>query len=201
MACIIRQLLDFARRRTPRKERADLCKLTEQTTDLLATIARSKNVEIQLGPQPRPLVAEADSGQLQQVLTNLLVNAIQAMPKGGTVTVGLSRGPYRPRSVAGDGASLGDFARIDVRDEGIGISQDNLRHIFDPFFTTKQVGEGTGLGLSIAYGIVEDHGGWLSVESVVDQGSCFSVFLPLIAETADRIPAVQAAGTVSNKNL
>ncbi len=135
---------------------------------------------------------------LQQVLTNLLVNAIQAMPKGGAINVSLDRGDYRPRSVAADGARWGDFARIDVRDEGVGISNDHLHHIFDPFFTTKEVGEGTGLGLSIAYGIVEDHGGWIDVESVVGQGSCFSVFLPLVADTAQRTPPVQAPASLSN---
>ena len=103
---------------------------------------------------------------------------------------------YRPRSIAGDGAHLGDFARIDVRDEGVGISKDQLHHIFDPFFTTKEVGEGTGLGLSIAYGIVEDHGGWIEVESVVGKGSRFSVFLPLVAETAERTPPVQPAASL-----
>jgi signal transduction histidine kinase len=191
MAAIIRQLLDFARRRTPRKGRTDLASLTEQTTQLLDSLAKSKNVEIKLSSQAGPLPAEADTGQLQQVLTNLLVNAVQAMPKGGAINVTLGRGNYRPRGGPA-GGSWGDFARIDVRDQGVGISKDELNHIFDPFFTTKEVGVGTGLGLSIAYGIVEDHGGWIDVESVVGQGSCFSLFLPLVAETAQGTPPVQS---------
>jgi two-component system, NtrC family, sensor kinase len=192
MAGIIRQLLDFARRRGPRKERTDLSRVTEQTTQLLEALAKNKNVEIKLSSQGGPFLAEADAAQLQQVLTNLLINAIQAMPKGGAIDVSLERGDYRPRALAADGTRWGDFARIAVRDQGVGISKDHLRHIFDPFFTTKEVGEGTGLGLSIAYGIVEDHGGWIDVESVVGQGSCFSVFLPLVADTAQRTPPVQS---------
>ena len=109
-----------------------------------------------------------------------------------------SIGAITVRAVAADGARWGDFARLNVRDEGVGISNDHLHHIFDPFFTTKEVGEGTGLGLSIAYGIVEDHGGWIDVESVVGQGACFSVFLPLVADTAQRTPPVQAPASLSN---
>ncbi|HEX4070968.1 MAG TPA: ATP-binding protein [Planctomycetaceae bacterium] len=197
MAVIIRQLLDFARRRTPRKERTELSLLTQVTTQLLDGLAKSKHVEIEFASSPEELPAMADAGQLQQVLSNLLVNAVQAMPNGGTIKVATSRGNYRPRSVGADVAGWGDYARIDVRDEGVGIPPDNLHHIFDPFFTTKGVGEGTGLGLSIAYGIVEDHGGWIDVASVVGQGSCFSVFVPLINEPAERMSPAQPA-TVPN---
>ena len=196
MAGIIRQLLDFARRRSPRKERADLSRLIEQTTQLLDGLAKAKNVEIKLAACSDSCFVEADAGQLQQVLTNLLVNAIQAMPKGGCIDVGLDRGDFRPRAVGTEGPRMGDFARIKVKDDGMGISKDHLHHIFDPFFTTKQVGEGTGLGLSIAYGIIEDHGGWIDVQSVVGQGTCFSVFLPLIANTAQRTPPIHAQPTV-----
>lgn len=72
----------------------------------------------------------------------------------------------------------GDYLCVSVRDDGIGISEDNMRHLFDPIFTTKDVGEGTGLGLSIAYGIVSEHGGWIDVVSEPGKGSCFSVYLP-----------------------
>ncbi len=197
MAVIIRQLLDFARRRTPRKERTELSRLTQVTTQLLDGLAKSKHVEIEFASSPEELPVMADAGQLQQVLSNLLVNAVQAMPNGGTIKVATSRGNYRPRSVGADVAGWGDYARIDVRDEGVGIPPDNLHHIFDPFFTTKGVGEGTGLGLSIAYGIVEDHGGWIDVKSVVGQGSCFSVFVPLLNEPAERTSPAQPA-TVPN---
>jgi two-component system, NtrC family, sensor kinase len=197
MAAIIRQLLDFARRRTPKKERTELSRLTQLSVQLMNELAKSKNVAIEFAPPPEEFPAMADVGQLQQVLSNLLVNAVQAMPDGGTIKVAVSRGKYRPRSVGSDVAGWGDSARIDVRDEGIGIPPENLHHIFDPFFTTKGVGEGTGLGLSIACGIIEDHGGWIDVESVVGKGSCFSVFVPLINEPAERMSPVQPA-TVRN---
>jgi two-component system NtrC family sensor kinase len=198
MAGIIRQLLDFARRRCPRKELTNLVHLTEKTTRIVEGLAKSKKIEIKIDSQLDRLLADADAGQLQQVLTNLLVNAIQAMPNGGTICASLGHGANHPRAGAGAGARLGRFARIDVRDEGVGISSDDLRHIFDPFFSTKGVGEGTGLGLSIAYGIVEDHGGWIDVESVVGKGSCFSVFLPLAADATRGSPAVQAEATMPN---
>jgi len=182
MAAIIRQLLDFARRRTPKKERTELAPLISLSIKLLDALAKSKHVAIEFAPPSEDFPAMADPGQLQQVLSNLLLNAVQAMPDGGTINLAVSRGNYRRRGMESDVATLGDSARIDIRDNGIGIPPDNRHHIFDPFFTTKGVGEGTGLGLSIAYGIVEDHGGWIDVDSVVGKGSCFSVFVPLINE-------------------
>jgi two-component system, NtrC family, sensor kinase len=162
-------------------------------------LAKSKNVDIKLALQDVPLVTLADAGQLQQVLSNLLMNAIQAMPNGGAINVRLDHGEFRPPAITRDDVHLCDYARIDVKDEGTGISRDHLHHIFDPFFTTKEVGEGTGLGLSIAYGIVEDHGGWIDVESVVGQGSCFSVYLPLVADESPRMPPVQSLPSVSTE--
>jgi signal transduction histidine kinase len=194
MTVIIRQLLDFARRRLPRKEHADLLRLTEQTTQLLDPLAKTKQVEIKFSSSAGPLSAEIDAGQIQQVLTNLLVNAIQAMPEGGTIDVSVDRGQFRPHTEVGAGSQTdgrGEIARIDVRDQGVGISKDHLRRIFDPFFTTKEVGQGTGLGLSIAYGIVQDHSGWIDVESVVGQGTRFSIYLPLDANASPRTAPTQ----------
>jgi len=199
MAGIIRQLLDFARRRGPRKDRTSLSTLIKETTNFMEALAKSKNVEIKLALEDDPLVTLADAGQLQQVLSNLLMNAMQAMPNGGAINVRLDHGEFRPPAITRDDVHLGDYARIDVKDEGTGISKDHLNHIFDPFFTTKEVGEGTGLGLSIAYGIVEDHGGWIDVESAVGQGSCFSVYLPLVADESHRTPPLQPVRTASTE--
>lgn len=201
MAGIIRQLLDFARRRGPRKDRTSLSTLIKETTNFMEALAKSKNVDIKLALEDDhdPLVTLADAGQLQQVLSNLLMNAMQAMPNGGAINVRLDHGEFRPPAITRDDVHLGDYARIDVKDEGTGISKDHLNHIFDPFFTTKEVGEGTGLGLSIAYGIVEDHGGWIDVESAVGQGSCFSVYLPLVADESHRTPPLQPVRTASTE--
>ena len=121
-------------------------------------------------------MARVDPGQIQQVLTNLVVNAFQAMPEGGRVEVRIRAARTRPPEVpAGPEA---DYLCIEFEDEGEGIPHEVQSRLFDPFFTTKDVGEGTGLGLSIAHGIVLDHGGWIDVESKPGEGSCFSVYLP-----------------------
>lgn len=177
---IVRELLNFARRGTPARSRLDLIPLLQQTIRLLEPVAGKQNVEIALEAAPRRAFAEADAGQLQQVFTNLLINATQSMPDGGEVEVsveGVTREPPGESDESSQPAAR-PFWRIDVRDQGVGINPDEMEHLFEPFFTTKDVGEGTGLGLSIAYGIVQDHEGWIDVSSEPGRGSCFSVFLP-----------------------
>ena len=127
------------------------------------------------------LIASVDPDQIQQVLTNLMVNAIQAMPDGGAVQVAIRRERARPPE--DHEADQGDYFCIEVKDEGEGIPQEDLPHLFEPFFTTKEVGEGTGLGLSIAYGIVLEHGGWIDVASQPGQGSRFLAYLPQESST------------------
>jgi signal transduction histidine kinase len=172
MAGIVRQLLDFARRRTPEKKPADLGALAQEAAALLRPLAARQNVGFEL-VDLSPCPADVDAAQIQQVLTNLLMNAIQASPRGARVRVEAST--LRCRGPSG---AEGDYACLAVRDEGPGIPPEDLPHLFDPFFTTKAVGEGTGLGLSVSYGIVEEHGGWIDVQSQTGAGSCFRVFLP-----------------------
>ncbi|HEY8927475.1 MAG TPA: HAMP domain-containing sensor histidine kinase, partial [Polyangia bacterium] len=127
------------------------------------------------GALPTMIGARGDATQVEQALTNLVVNAIQASPEGGEVTVEACLTRAAPPS---DPAGVERvFARVDVRDRGAGIAPEHGPRIFEPFFTTKDVGEGTGLGLSVAYGIARDHGGWIAVDSVPGQGTCFSLFL------------------------
>lgn len=147
---------------------------------LLDPVARRENVTIELASCDAPVMAEVDRSQIQQVISNIIENAIHAMAQGGTVTVRVEPGPFRPTATAN--ASDQPAARVSIEDQGIGITAENLDHIFDPFFTTKEVGKGTGLGLSIAYGIVQDHGGWIEVSSRPGEGSRFLIYLPL-AET------------------
>jgi signal transduction histidine kinase len=176
MTSIIRQLLDFARRGEPKRSPEDLRALSERTLSLLQPLAAKKKVSLSAQTVPS-LAVEVDGGQMQQVLTNLVMNAVQAMERPGTVRMTASRERTRPPPGV-DGGQVADFVRLDVQDEGTGIPPDVLPHIFEPFFTTKDVGEGTGLGLSVSYGIVRDHGGWIAVDSTVGQGSRFSVYLP-----------------------
>ena len=134
-------------------------------------------------PMHAPALAMIDMEQMQQALANLLVNAIQAMPQGGKVEVTIRReARRRSDESAGDSTGTADgnanYWCIAVRDEGSGIAAEHIPHLFEPFFTTKQIGEGTGLGLSIAYGIVQEHGGWIDVISRPGEGSCFTVCLP-----------------------
>jgi signal transduction histidine kinase len=117
-----------------------------------------------------------DPDKLQQVLSNLVINGIQAMPGGGMLKVDIKGEHFRPP--VDHGGPEARFIRISVKDQGIGITEENKIHLFEPFFTTKGVGEGTGLGLSVSRGIVREHGGWIAVESQAGRGSCFSIYLP-----------------------
>jgi two-component system NtrC family sensor kinase len=163
----------------------------EQTSALLTPMAKKASVALVRKGTDEPAKAKVDADQLQQVLTNLVVNGIHAMPRGGMLSVDVDRVRHPPPDhVSGHGE---EWIRVAVRDEGTGIPPEALPHIFDPFFTTKGVGEGTGLGLSVAFGIVREHGGWIGVESESGKGSCFRVFLPV--EKRERESAGHSRGT------
>jgi signal transduction histidine kinase len=176
MTKIIREVLDFARPSKPHKASVDLRQVVRQTMDLLGRLAEERNVRLCFAPDSEPATAEVDVGQIQQVLINLIMNAVQAMPQGGKAEVAVGRTTARPPGQDDDGETT--YFSIEVRDEGVGIPEQNLPHLFEPFFTTKDVGEGAGLGLSISYGIVQEHGGWIDVTSRPGEGSCFTVYLP-----------------------
>jgi len=176
MGAIIRQLLDFARRRTVRKEPRDLVAIVDSTLQLLAHLADRGGVALSASHHALTAVVAIDDGLMQQVVTNLMMNGIQATSPGGSVHVGVHC--QRARSPAELGGEEVDCFCLSVNDTGRGMDADTLAHAFEPFFTTKGVGEGTGLGLSVAYGIVRDHGGWMTAQSQVGEGSQFSVYLP-----------------------
>lgn len=125
---------------------------------------------------PQECLATIDQDSLQQVMTNLLANAVQALGEGGTVRVQVTTESSTPPRVQ-PGVPRA-FVRLSVVDDGTGILPQVLPHIFEPFFSTKGAGDGMGLGLSLVYGIVEDHGGFIALASEVGKGSQFSVFLP-----------------------
>jgi signal transduction histidine kinase len=174
MVRIIRQLLDFARAGQSSVERFDPKRLAEQTLTLVQPDADKRGVRLELTAPAELAELEGDRGQIQQVLTNLLVNAIHAMRKPGTVTLSLEE-RLRQRS---ETEPARRYVVLHVVDEGIGMAPEVASRVFEPFFTTKEVGEGTGLGLSVAFGIVEEHGGFLEVETAPGRGSRFSVNLP-----------------------
>jgi signal transduction histidine kinase len=174
MASIIRQLLDLARRRTPLRARVDMRIVLRDTLELLKPLASQADVELDLmqDKDSADTNVEVDVEQMRQVVANLVMNAIQASPRGGRVEVDIARTVPEP----GNGSR--PYFRLEVRDQGAGIPPDVLPHVFEPFFTTKGVGEGTGLGLSVTHGIIDDHGGWIDVRSDPGRGTVFCVFLP-----------------------
>ena len=178
MSVIIRQLLDFTRRPKQHISQENIAFQIKQIFQLLYPMASRQNVALSLNKADDiEVVLNVDGPQIQQVLTNLLMNSIQAMPNGGKVFVTLTNEMV-------SGARYKDeisrkYIKIRIVDEGEGIPPENFEHLFTPFFTTKTIGTGTGLGLSIAHGIVEEHDGWIDVESSVQNGACFSVYLPM----------------------
>ena len=184
MTVILRQLLDFARRSPPQIKATELKKAVSSTIELLASLAENNHVKLRFNDPKEAFLISVDPEQFRQVVSNLLMNAVQSMPRGGEVTVALIK--KRSGAVPTQAWELARPVKVDttyycltVSDQGSGIDQENLEHIFEPFFTTKGVGEGTGLGLSISYGIIKEHGGWIDVESVPGEGTCFSVYIPV----------------------
>jgi signal transduction histidine kinase len=173
---IIRQLLDFARRRSAEKSRTDLRAVTRHTASLLQPLADKRSVSIEVVTGEAPVEADVDAEQVQQAVTNLVVNGIHAMRTGGRLRMTSRTERVVPPSDVGGGEDA--YACIEVIDEGEGMPPEVVAHIFEPFFTTKDVGEGTGLGLSVSYGIVREHAGFITVESEVGKGSRFRVYLP-----------------------
>jgi signal transduction histidine kinase len=177
MTKIVRRLLQFARREQAQKTQRDLRELVKESLELLRPLADKRGVRLELARTEGVPSASVDAGQMQQVITNLVVNAIQAMTRDGVVTVSLSVGRGMPPPDVGDHEV--DYVCLRVQDQGEGIAEEHLSHIFEPFFTTKDVGEGTGLGLAVTYGIVREHDGWITAESEINLGTIMSVFLPV----------------------
>lgn len=177
MARTIRLTLDYARRRQPEKRSHDLDRVIGNSLEMVTAMATREGVQLERGGLDS-LRLEVDGPQLEQVLTNLLVNAIMASPEGEQVEVGLTRETRDPppRLKLGEAREV---ACLRVRDEGPGIPAEHLPVLFEPFFTTRAPGEGTGLGLPIAWEVVEGHGGWIEVETAPDQGTTMRVCLPL----------------------
>jgi two-component system NtrC family sensor kinase len=162
---IVTDLLKFARQSDPELRYQNIWDTMRTAIRLTDYMTRKGNVKLVFDPQAQPVLLSYDAQQIQQVLINLIQNAVQAMPKGGSLTLDVRSAP--------------PWAEILVRDTGVGITPQNLNRIFDPFFTTKPSGEGTGLGLSVSYGIVATHKGHIDVHSDVGRGTTFTVRLPL----------------------
>ena len=168
-ASLTRQLLTFSRRQVLTPQQLDLNEQVERVSRMLRRLL-AQTISLELSLTSEPTVLEADPGMLDQVLMNLALNARDAMPDGGKLEIGTAR--------------VRDCLRLTVSDTGGGIAPENQGRIFEPFFTTKEVGKGTGLGLATVYSIVEQHRGWIEVDSQLGKGTCISVFLPFEPQDA-----------------
>jgi len=178
-AHLIRQILDFSRKSIIQRQSLDMIAFLKETVRFLQRTI-PENVDIVLEIEAGAYPVHAGLAQLQQMLTNLAVNARDAMPEGGELRFRLSRLVLKPddRPLLAE-MRPGEWVELSVSDTGTGISPEDLPQVFDPFYTTKKVGQGTGLGLAQVYGIVTQHEGFIDVDSEVGKGTTFIVYLPV----------------------
>ena len=176
---LVTQLLAFGMRQELKQQTLDLNAIVGNLENMLKRVTGDK-VELVLLLEPELATVKADQSQLEQVLMNMVVNAHEAMPDGGRLTVRTDNVTVQPGQFKGvPEARSGRFVRLSIADTGVGMSEDTLEQMFEPFFTTKQ--SGTGLGLSVAYGIIRKHGGWIGVDSEPGRGTRFQIYLPAVA--------------------
>ncbi|OIQ65811.1 sensor protein ZraS [mine drainage metagenome] len=183
-ASIIRRLLDFAREKVPVKGFFNLNQVIDDVVRFVERPVSLQHIEISCDLEPQLPQVWGDADLLKQVIMNLLVNAEQAIEGQGQITV-------KTRVMVDTGAAGSEPSQrveVAISDTGCGIPEANMQRIFDPFFTSKEVGKGTGLGLSVSYGIVKSHGGKISVESVVGEGTTFRVILPIKSVNPENEP-------------
>ena len=183
-ASLTRQLLMFSRKNIMQLKPLDLREPASRQTKMLRLL-NGEHITLEFQPPAELPLIIGDNGMIEQVLMNLSVNARDAMPRGGRLTIALETVRLDETYIeTHPEAHVGDFVRLRVRDTGLGMSATTLAHIFEPFFTTKEIGKGTGLGLATVYGIVKQHDGWLEVASEPNQGTTFDLFFPAGKEMA-----------------
>jgi PAS domain S-box-containing protein len=176
-AALIRQLLTFSRRQRMEARDLDLAQLVKNLSPLLRTMLGDEIV-LETRTAANRMIVHADPTMMEQVILNLAVNARDAMPSGGRLTIALDRL---------DACGVGSWVRLSVTDTGMGIRHEDLPHVFEPFFTTKEVGQGSGLGLATTFGILEQHHGRLEVQSEPGQGTTFTVTLPAVNHSVESL--------------
>ena len=163
---IVKDLLEFARQSEPEMRMLNINDILTKAISITSHPAELQNISLVPDLNPQLPDIQGDSNKLEQVFVNIIVNALQAMPDGGKLTVCTRM------------TEDGRFVEIEISDTGCGIPQEHLSKLFDPFFSTKRTGEGTGFGLSVTLGIVEKHNGTIDVKSKVGEGSTFVIRLP-----------------------
>jgi PAS domain S-box-containing protein len=188
-AALTRQLLAFSRKQVLRPQRVNVNESVQGLERMLTRVI-GENVRIETWLDPNAWPVNADPGQLEQVLMNLIVNARDAMPDGGAVRITTSNVELDAAHAASySGLAAGDYVALSVTDDGVGIPPALVSHIFEPFFTTKELGKGTGLGLATVYGIVKQSAGHVTVQSEVGKGTTFTLLLPRHASPTGESPA------------
>lgn len=177
------QLLTFSRRNIMETHLADLNVVLTDVTQMLTRLI-GEDISLECECAPHSLAVRIDASLIGQVIVNLVVNARDAMPSGGSLKIGTGLKTVSAEQAHNHpDAHVGQFATLYVADTGCGMSETIRSHLFEPFFTTKEIGKGSGLGLSVAYGIIKQHGGWIECNSAVSQGSTFTIYLPVVLDS------------------
>lgn len=185
-ADLVRKLIGYAR---GGKIKVSVVNPNEMIIDVLKKIPPLENVKIKTELDPSVPEIECDREQLTQVLIDIAQNGIEAMPNGGTLTIRTTQGYYDKDKITEPGFNPGEYVHISISDTGIGMNDDILKHIFEPFFTTKRALGKSGLGLSMAYGVIKNHGGFITVSSTLGQGTSFNIFIPVLRKERKTINA------------
>jgi signal transduction histidine kinase/CheY-like chemotaxis protein len=184
-ANLTRQLLAFSRRQVLQPRVIDVETLVRGVETMLRRLI-GEHISLTVRSESNLWHVRADPGQVEQVIVNLAVNARDAMPTGGTMTITTSNVHFAGTAIGQETIMPpGDYLLLTVTDTGTGMDEETLRHLFEPFFTTKATGKGTGLGLATVYGIVKQSGGFIYANSERDKGSCFRIYLPRVEEVLD----------------
>jgi len=197
-ATLTRQLLAFSSQQVLAPADVDVSAVVAGMHKMLRRVI-SEDIALAIEPCADLAMVHADPGQLEQVIMNMSVNARDAMPGGGTLCISTQR--VRVEGLGADGmVPPGDYVRLSIRDTGTGMGDDTKRQIFEPFFTTKGPAKGTGLGLSTCYGIVQQSGGYIDVDTALGRGTTFHVYLPRAQHARPSLPAPRPAPSARRGN-
>ena len=189
-AVLVRQLLAFSRKQVLELRDVDLGQVVGDLVKMMGRVI-GEHIALEITQGENLGIVHADPGQIEQILMNLCVNARDAMPEGGRITIETENVVIDEEFIATHSwAKPGDYVRLSIADTGFGMDEETLAHAFEPFYTTKDIGEGTGLGLATVYGIVKQHEGIVNVYSEIGEGTKFSIYLPQVEASEEKIDNV-----------